>query len=98
MRNSSALLSADGSASERASDRCTPAQPCPALYHRGIGGLPGSVLLSWVAFDKNKPPAAQSEDHGGNTDSYAAQVVGNKVGYFPRKIAEHQPRRLRRPQ
>jgi|ERR1700719_2865811 hypothetical protein len=45
MRNSSALLSADGSASERATDRCTPAQPCPALYHRSSGGLPGSAAL-----------------------------------------------------
>jgi hypothetical protein len=68
------------------------------LYIIGVVAAFLAVLLSWVAFDKNKPPTAQSEDHGGNTDSYAAQVVGNKVGYFPRKIAEHQPRRLRRPQ
>src|SRR4029077_11182520 len=42
-----------------------------------------AVLLSWVAFEKSKPPAVKSEDHGGNTDSYASHVVGNNVGYGP---------------
>ena len=40
-----------------------------------------AVLLAFVAFDKSKPPAPKQEDHGGSADDYAAQVVGNKVGY-----------------
>ena len=40
-----------------------------------------AVLLAFVAFDKSKPPAPKQEDHGGRADDYAAQVVGNKVGY-----------------
>ena len=40
-----------------------------------------AILLAFVAFDKSKPPAPKQEDHGGSADDYAAQVVGNKVGY-----------------
>ena len=97
MRNSSALLSADGSPQSVQPRGVRRLNRIP-LYLIGVVAAFLAVLLSWVAFEKSKPPAVKSEDHGGNTDSYAAQVVGNKVGYFPRKIAEHQPRRLRRPQ
>ena len=51
------------------------------LYIIGVVAAVVAALLAWVAFDKSKQPPAKSEDHGGNTDSYAAQVVGDKVGY-----------------
>src|ERR1700676_5050197 len=51
------------------------------LYIIGVVAAVVAVLLAWVAFDKGKQPPAKAEDHGGNTDSYAAQVVGDKVGY-----------------
>jgi type IV secretory pathway VirB10-like protein len=52
------------------------------LYMIGVVAAIVAVLLAWVAFDKSKQPPAKAEDHGGNTDSYAAQVVGDKVGYL----------------
>src|ERR1700730_18716093 len=51
------------------------------LYIIGVVAAVVAVLLAWVAFDKSKQPPAKTEDHGGNTDSYAAQAVGDKVGY-----------------
>jgi type IV secretion system protein TrbI len=82
MRNNTALLSADGSPQSVQPRGVRRLNRIP-LYLIGVVAAFLAVLLSWVAFEKSKPPAAKSEDHGGNTDSYAAQVVGNKVGYVP---------------
>ena len=51
------------------------------LFIIGAAAAVVAVLLAFVAFDKSKPPAPKQEDHGGSADDYAAQVVGNKVGY-----------------
>jgi type IV secretion system protein TrbI len=44
-----------------------------------------AALIAWVAIDKSRASVTKSEDHGGNTDSYAAQVSGNpsRRGYVP---------------
>ena len=47
----------------------------------GVAAAIVATLLAFVAFDKSKPPAQKPEDHGGSTDDYASQVVGDKVGY-----------------
>jgi type IV secretion system protein TrbI len=46
-----------------------------------------ALLVAWVAIDKSKPPAPKAEDHGGSSDSYAAQVAGNKTGYVRPAVA-----------
>ena len=80
MRNNGSLLSASGSPQSVQPVGVRRLNHLP-LYMIGVVAAGVAVLLAWVAFDKSKQPPAKAEDHGGNTDSYAAQVVGNKVGY-----------------
>jgi hypothetical protein len=80
MRNNGSLLSASGSPQSVQPVGVRRLNHLP-LYMIGMVAAVVAVLLAWVAFDKSKQPAAKAEDHGGNTDSYAAQVVGDKVGY-----------------
>ena len=80
MRNNSSLLSAGGSPQSVQPVRVRRLNHLP-LYMIGVAAAIVATLLAFVAFDKSKPPAQKSEDHGGSTDDYASQVVGDKVGY-----------------
>src|ERR1700761_3402295 len=81
MRNNGSLLSASASPQSVQPIGVRRLNHLP-LYIIGVVAALVAMLLAWVAFDKSKQPPARAEDHGGNTDSYAAQVVGNKVGYL----------------
>jgi type IV secretion system protein TrbI len=80
VRNNSSLLNAGGSPQSVQPVAVRRLNHIP-LYIIGAVSAVVAVLLALVAFDKSKPAAAKQEDHGGNTDDYAAQVVGDKVGY-----------------
>jgi type IV secretory pathway VirB10-like protein len=80
MRNNGSLLSADGSPQSVQPVGVRRLNHIP-LYIIGLVSALVAVLIALVAFDKSKQQPAKPEDHGGNTDSYAAQVVGQKVGY-----------------
>ena len=80
MRNNSSLLSAGGSPQSVQPVRVRRLNHLP-LYMIGVAAAIVATLLAFVAFDKSKPPAQKPEDHGGSTDDYASQVVGDKVGY-----------------
>jgi type IV secretory pathway VirB10-like protein len=80
MRNNGSLLSADGSPQSIQPVGVRRLNHIP-LYIIGVVSALVAVLIALVAFDKSKQQPAKPEDHGGNTDSYAAQVVGQKVGY-----------------
>jgi len=58
------------------------------LYIIGVIVLVVAFLIIWVANDKNKPLFPSSTDHGGRTDDYAKQIVGERAGYLP---AAHTP-------
>ena len=48
-----------------------------------VGGILAAVglLVAWVASEKGREQPAKPEDHGGSATEFAAQVVGDKVGY-----------------
>jgi type IV secretion system protein VirB10 len=53
------------------------------LYIIGALACVVLVLVAMVAIEKGKPMPRSPLDHGGGTDVYAQQIVGDRVGYLP---------------
>ena len=90
MSNGSSLLSAGGSPQSVRPVGVRRLNHIPLYVVGGILALVG-LLIAWVASEKGREQPAKPEDHGGSATEFAAQVVGDKVGYVRAENAATPP-------